>query len=79
MSVEDDAEQGTTASFAGGAEDSAAVRECGVIGEDSADSGEDGVGGVAKALDFGAGSGASEPVRLVGSAVLLGGSEVAVD
>jgi hypothetical protein len=59
--------------------EASAVSEGGVVGEDCADAGEDGVGGVAEALDFGAGSGASDPVRLVGSAGLLGGSKIPVD
>ncbi len=79
VGVEDDAEQGATAGLTAGAENAAAVGEWWVVGEDGADAGEDGVGGVAEALDLGAGRGAGEPVRLVGGSGLRGGGEVAVD
>ena len=64
MGVEDDAEQGAAAGQAG------AVGEGGVVGEDGADAGEDGVGGVAEALDFVAGGGAGDPVGLAGGAAV---------
>ena len=60
VGVEDDAKEGAAAW------EGAAVGELGVVGEDGADAGEDGVGGVAKALDFGAGCGAGEPVGFGG-------------
>ncbi|MCU1320298.1 MAG: hypothetical protein JWP98_1816, partial [Edaphobacter sp.] len=60
VGVEDDAEERTAARFA------AAVGEEGVVGEDGADAGEDGVGGVAEEVNLGAGGWAGEPVRLVG-------------
>ncbi len=76
MGVEDDAKEraaawqvvGTKESAAGWILHSAAVGELGVVGEDGADAGEDGVGGVAEELYFVAGCGAGEPVRLVGIA-----------
>jgi hypothetical protein len=73
VSVEDDAEQGSASGLTG------SVGQGWVVGEDGADAGENGVGGVAEALDFFSGLGTGEPVRLVGSAGLLGGSEIAVD
>ena len=55
MSVEDDTQEGATAGEAG------TIGEGGVVGEDGADAGEDGVGGVAEAVDLGAGEWAGEP------------------
>ena len=76
MGVEDDAEEGAAArqgvgtgeSAAGWILHSAAVGELGVVGEDGADAGEDGVGGVAEELHFVARGGAGEPEGLVGIA-----------
>ncbi len=62
-----------------GPEESAAVGELGVVGEDGADAGEDGVGGVAEELDLVAGGGAGEPVGLVGEARGWWWGEFAVD
>jgi hypothetical protein len=62
VGVEDDAEQWAAAGEA------RAVGEGGVVGEDGADAGEDGVGGVAEELGVGAGGGAGEPVRGGGGA-----------
>ena len=73
MRVEDDAEERSAAGLAVGAEDVAAVGEAGVVGEDGADAGEDGVGVVAEELDLLTGGGAGEPVRLVGRAQCGGG------
>ncbi len=73
MGVEDDAEQGAAAGEA------AAVGEGGVVGEHGADAGEEGVGGVAQAVDLGAGLGAGEPVGLAGGALGCGRGEFAVD
>jgi hypothetical protein len=56
IAVEDDAKQGAAAWKAG------AVGERGVVGEDCADAGEEGVGGVAKELRVGSGGGARDPV-----------------
>ena len=70
LAVEDDALERAAAGEAG------AVGERGVVGEDGADAGEDGVGGVAELLDFGAGGGAGEPMRLefaVGAGLAAGG------
>ncbi len=47
---------------------SAAVGELGVVGQDGADAGEDGVGGVAEELHLVARGGAGEPEGLVGIA-----------
>ncbi len=69
VGVEDDAEERAAAGEHVGAEDAAAVGELGVVGEDGADAGEDGVGGVAEELDLVAGGGAGEPVGLVGDSV----------
>ena len=68
VGVEDDAEEGTPAWLAFGANGTASVSEEGVVGEDGADACEDGVAGVAEELDFVASGGAGEPVRLVGEA-----------
>ncbi len=68
VGVEDDAEEGTPAWLAFGADDTASIGEEGVVGEDGADACEDGVAGVAEELDFVASGGAGEPVRLVGEA-----------
>jgi hypothetical protein len=73
VGVEDDAEERSASSLA------AAVSEGGVVGDHGADAGEDGIGGVAEALNLGACSGTGEPVRLVGGSGLRRGSEVAVD
>ncbi len=71
--IKDNAEQGAAAGKAD------AVGERGVVGENGADAGEDGVGGVAEELRVGAGRGAGDPVWRGGCA---GGSrrrEFAVD
>ena len=62
LGVEEDAEERAASGQA------AAIRELGVVGEDGADAGEDGVAGVAEALHFVASGGAREPVRLIGVA-----------
>ena len=62
VSVEDDAEEWAAARKGG------AIGELGVVGEDGAEAGEDGVGGVAEELHFVACSGAGEPEGLVGIA-----------
>ena len=58
---------------------SGAVGELRVVGEDGADAGEDGVGGVAEELHMVARDGAGEPEGLVGRAGGGGWSEFAVD
>jgi hypothetical protein len=73
VGVEDDAEERAAArqgvraeeSAAGWILHSAAVGELRVVGEDGADAGEDGVGGVAEELHLVACGGAGEPERLV--------------
>jgi hypothetical protein len=71
--VEDRAQEGPTSGEIG------AVGEGWIVSEDGPDAGEDGVGGVAEGLDEGSGSGASEPVGLIGGAVCWWGRELAVD
>ena len=68
VGIEDDAEEGASAGFAVGTENSAAVGEGGVVGEDGADAGEDGVGCVTEVLDVRPGLGIGEPVGLPGGA-----------
>ncbi len=84
VGVEDDAEEWAAArqgigtgesaggwilrSAAGRILHSAAVGELGVVGQDGADAGEDGVGGVAEELHLVARGGAGEPEGLVGIA-----------
>ena len=65
LGVEDDAEERAATGFTVWANEVAAVGEFGVVGEDGADSGEDGVAEVAEHLDLLACRGAGEPVRLV--------------
>jgi len=79
VSVEDDAKERPAAGEIVGAEDAAAVGELRVVGKDGADAGEDGVGGVAEELNLLSGSGAGEPVRLIGEARGGWGSKFAVD
>ena len=55
MGVEDDAQERSAARQAG------AIGEGGVVGEDGANAGEDGVGGVAEVVDLSAGERAGEP------------------
>jgi hypothetical protein len=66
--VENDTEEWAASREAVGAEESAAIGEQRIVGEDGADAGEDGVVGVAEELHLVARSGAGEPVRLVGIA-----------
>ncbi len=73
MGVEDDAKERAAA------REGAAVGELGVVGEDGADAGEDGVGGVAEELHFVARGGAGEPEGLVGIAGGRRRSEFSVD
>lgn len=73
LGVEDDAEEWAAARQGG------AVGEGGVVGEDCADSGEDGVGGVAEAVDLGAGERAGEPDGCGGGAGCGWRCEIAVD
>ena len=72
MRIEDDAQERAPARKAG------AIGQGGIVGEDGADAGEDGVGRVAQTMDFGAGLGAGEPVGRCGAASLGRRSEVAV-
>jgi len=73
VSVENYAEQRAAARLTG------SIGQGWVVGENSADAGENGVGGVTEALDLFSGLRAGEPVRLAESAGLLGGSEIAID
>jgi hypothetical protein len=77
-SVENDAEEWAAAGLVVGAGESAAVGEERVIGEDCAYASEDGVAGVAEELDFVAGCGAGEPIRLIGEAGCGRGREFAI-
>jgi hypothetical protein len=65
VSVEDDAEEWTSAVEVLGPEDAAAIGELGVVGKHGADAGEDSVGGMAEELDLMASGRAGEPVGLV--------------
>jgi len=60
VSIKHDAEEGPASGLV------RAVGQEGIIGEHGADAGEDGVGGVAKLLNFIACCGASKPMRLIG-------------
>jgi hypothetical protein len=72
VGVEEDAEERQAA------RETAAVGEGGIVGQYGTDAGEDGVGGMTKALHFGASGRASKPVGLIGLASLRCGSQIAV-
>jgi len=72
VGIEYDAEQRPASRSLG------AVGQEGIVGEHGTDAGEDGVGGVAKALNLIAGGGPGEPVRLVGESRCGRGSKLTV-
>ena len=72
MGVEHDAEQRPASGSLG------AIGQKGIVGENRTDASEDGVGGVAKALNLVAGSRSCNPVRLVGETSCGGRSKLAI-
>jgi hypothetical protein len=62
MSVENDPEERPASRSLG------AIRQERIVGEDGADAGKDGVGGMAKSLNLIACCGAGKPMRLIGKA-----------